>query len=318
MKTKVYISRLLPTIVMEKFYQYFDINVNKNNRPATRNELEKGISCADILVCLLNDTIDSSLLQLNPQLKGICNYAVGYNNIDISAAKEHNIIVTNTPDVLTETTADFAWTLLMATARRIVEADNITRQGTFPGWAPNYMVGHDIFGKTLGLIGTGRIGTSMAKRAKGFSMNVLYNDPLENHILENLGASQVNLNYLLSNSDFISIHVPLLPSTISLIAKDQFLLMKKNAIIINTARGPIIEESSLLWALQNNIIAGAGLDVFHNEPHITPGMENLTNLVMSPHIASASIDTRRKMGFLVYDNVLAISKNNIPPTPVPY
>ena len=258
MKTKVYISRRLPEAVMNKFEQSFEIKSNNADRPATRAELEEGIQWADIMVSLLNDNIDANLINLNPKLKAICNYAVGYNNIDVATAKQHKIIVTNTPDVLTETTADFAWALLMAAARRIVEADAIARKGTFPGWAPNYMTGHDIYGKTIGLIGTGRIGSAVAKRAKGFNMTILYTDPIHNLTLEKLGAKQVELSHLLSEADFISLHVPLTDSTKDLINKDEFKQMKSNCILINTARGPVINEEALIWALQNNVIVAAG------------------------------------------------------------
>lgn len=316
MKTKVYITRSLPESVMKKFAENFELKMNKEDRSATREELEEGIKWADILVCLLNDPIDSELMDLNPNLKGICNYAVGFNNIDVKAASQRNIIVTNTPDVLTETTADFAWALMMAVSRRVVEADKISRDGKFPGWGPLYMLGTDVYGKTLGIIGTGRIGSAFARRALGFKMDILYYDIKPKPEMNALNAKFVSLNDLLQNSDFISIHAPLTPDTTGLIGKSQFELMKPTSFLINTARGPIIDEKALLWALENNVIAGAGLDVFHNEPNITPGLEKFDNVVIAPHIASASIETRTNMGFLVFDNVTAIAQGNVPVTPV--
>jgi len=265
----------------------------------------------------LRDEIDRQVINANPDLKGICNYAVGYNNIDVSYATSKNIPVTNTPGVLTETTADLAWSLLMATARRIVEADSFVRNGKFTGWQATLLLGNDIHGKTLGIIGAGRIGSATAKRSIGFDMKVLYYSNHKNKFLEEkLNAKRVQLNYLLSQSDFIFLHLPLTPQTKHLISINEFKRMKETAIFINTARGAIINERDLVFALENKMIAGAGLDVFENEPEIKKQLLKMNNVVLAPHIGSASKETREKMAKMTAYAAIDIINNKIPPNTV--
>jgi len=249
------------------------------------------------------------------KLKIVSNYAVGYDNIDLEEATKRGIMVTNTPGVLTETTADLTFALLMATARRIVEGDKFVRAGKWKTWGPMLLLGQDIYGATLGLIGLGRIGYAVAKRAKGFDMKVMYYDQVRNEKAEQeLGLEFVTLEKLLKESDFVSIHVPLTPQTRHLINEKTLSLMKKNAILINTARGPIVDEKALYEALVNNRIAGAGLDVMDPEP---PSMDNpllrLDNVVLLPHIGSASVATRTKMAIMAAENLVAGLKGEIPP-----
>ncbi|MDD3050500.1 MAG: D-glycerate dehydrogenase [Candidatus Cloacimonetes bacterium] len=313
MKPSLFLTRELPATVMKKLNHYFDLTVNPYDRSLHKEEIIEGTCKTDILLCLLTDTIDKDIIRCNPNLKGICNYAVGYNNVDIETASKLKIPVCNTPGVLTETTADLAWALIFAVSRRIVEADKFTREGKFNGWAPQMFLGGDIYGKTLGIVGAGRIGTAVAKRANAFNMKIVYSDATANVELEKkYSAKKMSLNELLEEADFVSLHTPLLPETKHLIGSEQLRLMKSTAYLINTARGQIIDESALVTALKENQIAGAGLDVYENEPDIAEGLTECVNAVLTPHIASASIDTRTKMGFLAYENAVAIAENRIP------
>jgi lactate dehydrogenase-like 2-hydroxyacid dehydrogenase len=303
MKPKLFLTRKLPQKAMQKLQDKFELRYNEENRVLTKAEIIAGAKWCDILLCLLTDPIDAEVINANPNLKGISNYAVGYNNIAVEAATKAGIPVCNTPGVLTETTADMAWALLFAAARRVVEADRFTRAGKFKGWAPMLFLGNDIFGKTLGIVGAGRIGQAVAKRARGFEMPVLYTDKTSNKYLEEeLGAKRVEVDELLQSSDFVSLHVPLTPKTRHLIAKKQLQKMKKTAILINTSRGAVVKESDLLKALQNNTIAAAGLDVYEAEPELQPGLAENQKVVVTPHIASASIETRTKMGLMAAKN----------------
>ncbi len=313
MKPKLFITAQIPQNAIELLSEHFDINYHNSNLTLTKKELMEKVKTADILICLLKDNIDKDVIDAGKNLKGICNYAVGYNNIDVNYATQKGIIVTNTPGVLTETTADLAWALLMATARRIVEADNFVRNGKFTGWQATLLLGNDIYGKTLGIIGAGRIGTATAKRALGFDMKILYHSNHKNDFLETeLNAKKVNLETLLKNSDFVSLHLPLTPKTHHLITKNEFAMMKKTAIIINTARGAIIKEKDLVNALKNKTIAGAGLDVFEFEPKITEELLEMQNVVLAPHIGSASKETREKMAEITAQAAIDISNGKIP------
>ena len=312
MKPKIFVTRMLPYRVMKKLNDDFIVDVNSDDRALSKEEIIVGTADCDILLCLLSDTIDSDIISCNPNLKGIVNYAVGFNNIDVECATRLNIPVTNTPGVLTETTADMAWALMFGVARRIVESDRFVRERKFKGWAPKLFLGADIYGKTLGIIGVGRIGIAVAKRALGFNMKILYSD--DNTEIENtIKAEKVDLVTLLKNSDFISLHVPMLPETKHLIGEKELQMMKKTAIIINTSRGAVIDEKMLLKALQENWIAGAGLDVYENEPKLIEGLIDCDNVVLAPHIASASVDTRTNMGLIAFENALAIWQGGIPP-----
>jgi lactate dehydrogenase-like 2-hydroxyacid dehydrogenase len=309
MKPKIYVTRLLPQPAMEKLQDYFDLSVNTEDRVLAQAEIQKNIKGKDALLCLLTDTIDKAIMDSCEHLKVISNYAVGFNNIDIQEATRRAIPVCNTPGILTETTADLTFALIFSIARRIVESDNFLRAGKFKGWGPMDFLGTDIYGKTLGIIGMGRIGQAVAERARGFKMNILYTAHSDKQIA---GTQFVSLTELLTQSDFVSIHLPLSPETRYLIGLNELKGMKKSAYLINTSRGPIVNEQELVYALQNNIIAGAGLDVYENEPLLTPGLVELNNTVLLPHIGSATIETRTAMGIMAAENAISIFKGEFP------
>ena len=306
-QAKVYVTRKLPSSALDRIAEKHQMEVNPHDRVLTRTELEEAIKGIDGLLCLLTDTIDAELLELNPDLKVIANYAVGYNNIDVPACTSRGIPVSNTPGVLDETTADFAWALLMAAARRVVEADRFTRAGKFQGWGPMLMLGDDIHGRTLGIIGLGRIGQEVARRARGFAMDILYHSRTRKSKEQErrLGVEYRDLQDLLQESDFVSLHVPLTEKTHHLISRQELKLMKENAYLINTSRGPVVDEEALIKALRSREIAGAGLDVYEKEPEVTPGLKDLDNVVLAPHIASASRATRTRMAEMAAENLLA-------------
>ena len=312
---KVFVTRQIPQKGLEMLKARFEVEIGASDRNLSRREICEGTKDADALVCLLSDAIDEEILSGAKKLKIIANYAVGYNNINVEYAKEHGIFVTNTPGVLTETTADLTWALMLSVTRRIVEADKFTRSGKFKGWEPQLMLGSDVFGKTLGVIGAGRIGQAVMKRAIGFGMRGIYYSksrlPLD--IESNLNASYVSLEKLLKEADFVSLHVPLTKNTYHMIGEDQLSLMKRTAYLINTARGPVVDEEALVKFLKEKRIAGAALDVFENEPLLTPGLTELDNVVITPHIGSASKETREKMSVIVAENVIAALEGKIPP-----
>jgi len=311
---KIFVTRKIPEPGLDFLRKYHEIEVNPQGRVLSKKEIIQGLKGKDGLLCLLTDIIDKEIIESEPNLKMIANYAVGYNNIDVKTATKHKIPVSNTPDVLTDTTAEMAWALLFSVARRIVEADRFTRQGKFKGWAPMLMLGQDVTGKTLGVIGTGRIGTAFALKSKGFKMNILYYDQVKNKkIEEELFAKKVELDRLLKESDFISLHVPLLPATHHLIGEKQLKMMKKTSILINTSRGPIVDEQSLVKALKNNWIFGACLDVYEHEPQINKELLKLDNVILQPHSASATTETRTKMAIIAAENIITGLKGEIPP-----
>ena len=266
------------------------------------------------IVSQLMDPIRETVLS-TPGLKIVSNVAVGYDNIDVPTATAHKVMVTNTPGVLDDATADFAFTLLMAAARRIVEADSFTRQGRFRGWAIDMMLGADVHGATLGLIGVGRIGRGVAHRAKGFNMRVLYYDPqpLPPDAERELGATRVDLGRLLAESDFVSVHVPLTQETHHLLSTPQFAQMKRTAILINTSRGPVIDEAALVEALNGKKIAGVAMDVYEREPAVHPGLIPMPNVVLAPHIASATVRTRSEMSAMAARNMATAVRGGRPP-----
>jgi glyoxylate reductase len=270
------------------------------------------------LYCMLTNPIDREVLDAAPDLRIIANMAVGYNNVDIAEATRRGIPVSNTPGVLTDTTADFAWTLLMATARRLAESDRFARAGRFHGWGPLMMVGQDVYGKTLGIVGFGRIGRAVAKRATGFDMKVLYHDlyPADPETEKALNARPVSLNELLQQSDYVSLHTDYNPESHHLIGAPQLAMMKPTAYLINTSRGAIVDEAALVDALKSGIIAGAGLDVFEREPQIHPGLIDLDNAVLAPHVASASMETRTAMAVMAAENILAALRGGKAPNVV--
>ncbi|HHV80820.1 MAG: D-glycerate dehydrogenase [Dictyoglomi bacterium] len=296
-----------------------DVEVNPYDRVLTREELLQAVKGRDGILCLLTDKIDAEVFDAaGPQLKVVSNYAVGYDNIDVDEATKRGIVVTNTPGVLTETTADLAWALIMSVARRIVEADKFTRAGKYDGWAPMLFLGQDIYGKTLGIIGMGRIGQAVARRAKGFNMKVLYNDirRIPEELEKELNATFASMDEVIENSDFISLHTYLSPETYHLINEEKLKRMKKTAYLINTSRGPVIDEAALVKALKEGWIAGAGLDVYEFEPKLVPGLAECENAVLLPHIASASVETRTKMATMAAENLLAVLAGRMPPNPV--
>ncbi len=313
MNKKVYVTRRLPNSVMKLLGNICEYDCNDDDRLSTRDELINAFKNYAAVITMLNDNIDADLInQAGPDLKLIANYGVGFNNIDVKAANEKGIYVSNTPDVLTDATADLAWALLFAAARRVIEGDNIVRTSTFE-WAPKYMLGYDITGKTLGIIGAGRIGANLGKKAAlGFNMKVLYYGRHESLALEAVGGVRVGLEELLERSDFVSIHLPLTPETRHLIGANELSKMKPDGILINTSRGPVVDEKALADALTRHVIAGAGLDVYEHEPEVTPELKNLQNVVLMPHVGTATFGTRKNMGVLVIKNIEAVFAGNEP------
>jgi glyoxylate reductase len=279
-----------------------------------RDEVLRRVTDKEGLICLLTEKINDEFLRSAPKLRIASNVAVGYDNIDVDACTKRGVVATNTPGVLDETTADFAWTLLMAVARRVAEGEALARSGNWKGWNLDQLCGADVWGKTLGIVGFGRIGRSVARRASGFQMRVIYTDAVRvsEEIERSLNAEFRDMNSLLGESDFVSLHVPLLPETRGLFDAPKFFRMKPTAFLINTSRGPVIEEAALVSALENNKIAGAALDVFENEPFLHPGLKR-PNVVLTPHIASASIETRTKMAVMAANNIVALFKGQRPP-----
>lgn len=313
----VFITRRIPEPAIKKLANTFaEVVVSTLDRDLNYAELIDSMQNCDVLISMLTNQIDKQVMDSNPRLKGICNYAVGYNNIDLAYARKKRIAVTNTPDVLTETTADLTWALILSAARRIIEGDQMMRQRQFKGWEPMLLLGVDVHHKTLGILGMGRIGQAVAARAEGFGMRILYHN---NNCYPGelpFKAECVDLPTLLSEADFLTIHAPLTEQTRHLIGAGELAMMKQTAVLINTARGPILDEAALLKALQKKRIYAAGLDVYEYEPDVIRGLEELPNAVLLPHIGSATIDTRSAMAQLVADNAIAIIKGEKPPTPV--
>ncbi|MEM2289495.1 MAG: glyoxylate reductase [Candidatus Hadarchaeales archaeon] len=312
---RVFVTRLLPGPALEVLREKCEVEVNEEDRVLTKREIIEGVRGKDGLLCLLTDRIDAEVMDAGaPTLKVISNYAVGFDNIDVPEATRRGIAVTNTPGVLTETTADLTWALLMAVARRIVEADKFVRRGDWKGWAPSLFLGRDVYGKTLGIVGLGRIGKAVARRAAGFEMKVLYFDVKRDEKAEKeLGVRFVSLEELLRESDFVSIHVPLTKETWHLIGEKELRLMKPTAFLVNVARGPIVDEAALIRALREHWIAGAALDVYEREPYVPPELIQLENTVLLPHLGSASVETRERMAMMAVENLLAVLESRIPP-----
>ena len=312
-RKKVLITRQLPGDAVEKLKEECDLLRDPPSDQMPRNQLLELIQEADALICLLSETIDREVISRAPKLKVISNYAVGYNNIDVAFATERKIYVTNTPDVLTEATADLAWALLLAAARRVVEGDEMVRQNRFTGWAPDLLLGLDVAYKTLGVVGLGRIGLAVARRAKGFGMRVLYwSKNRKEQWEEQFGLEYQPLDTLLQTADFVSLNVALTPETHHLIGEKEFSLMKNTAILVNTARGPVVDEAALAAALREKKIWAAGLDVYENEPEVHPDLLKLDNVILAPHVGSGTIDTRAKMAEMVVSNVLMALKGQRP------
>ncbi len=285
---------------------------SKPERPP-REEVLRRVKDKEGLICLLTEKVNEELLRNALKLRIAANVAVGFDNIDVTACTKRGVVATNTPGVLDETTADFAWTLLMAVARRLGEGEQLARSGKWKGWNLDQLCGADVWGKTLGIVGFGRIGRAVARRAQGFQMKVIYSDAIRaaEDVEKAAHAEYRDLNALLAASDFISIHVPLLSETRGLFDGPKFFRMKPTAYLINTSRGPVVDEAALVAALEGNKIAGAALDVYENEPFIHPGLKR-NNVVLAPHLASASIETRTRMAVMAASNVVALFKGQRP------
>ncbi len=314
MKPRVLITRMLPQAALDLVSRHCDAEINRRDVRYTKQQLIQRLKGKAGIVCLLTDIIDAEVLRSNPDLKVVSNVAVGYDNIDVKTASRHGVMVTNTPGVLTETTADFAWALLMATARRVVEGDRFVRAGKWKEWMLLGFLGRDVYGKTLGICGLGRIGTAVARRAQGFNMRILYTQRHRNEVKEQeLKATYVDKATLLRESDFVLLLLPLTPETRHYIGEKELSMMKETAFLINVARGPIVDEKALVKALTAQKIAGAGLDVFEREPKVERGLLRLQNVVLAPHIASASMETRTKMACMAVENCVAGVTGQRPP-----
>jgi len=316
LKPKVYVTREIPERGLKMIKERFDADVWPEYGPPPKEVIVEKVGNVDAVVSLLSDEIDAEVFGAARKLKVVAQMAVGFDNIDVKLATKRGIYVTNTPEVLTETTADFAWALLMAVARCVVEADRYVRTGKWKvSWHPTMLLGRDVHGATIGIVGAGRIGSSVAKRAKGFNMKILYYDVVPRPEVEKeLGAKNVDLDTLFKESDFISVHVPLAKQTYHMINTEKLRLMKKTAYLINNSRGSVIDEKALYRALKEEWIAGAGLDVFEREPtQLDNPLLMLDNVVVAPHISSSSHETRSRMAEMVAENLIAFFEGTIPP-----
>ncbi len=310
----VLITRKIPSIGIKKVEKRYDVEINQRARNLRKDELIEKVKEKDGLLCLLTDTIDQEVIDAGEDLKVISNFAVGYDNIDVDAATRAGIAVTNTPGVLTEATAEITFALILAVARNIVEGDRFVREDRFDGWDPTLMLGHELHGKTLGIIGMGNIGCKVAEISQGFDMNVLYFDKIpKKELEEKIGAKSVNLDTLLSESDFVSLHVPLIPETEKMIGKEELEKMKDNAYLINAARGEVVDEKALVKILKEEKIAGAGIDVYANEPHgANPDYYELDNVVLAPHLGSATHRARGGMSMKAAENLIDVLEGKEP------
>lgn len=315
MKPSVLITRKLPSSVIARVEAVCDVDLYDGRAAIPREELLARVHGKDALICLLTDTIDVGVLDAaGPQLKIVADVSVGYNNIDVPACRRRGIAATHTPDVLTNACADFTWGLILAITRRLGEGERQVRAGNWTGWSLDHMLGMELRGKQLGLVGLGRIGRAVAEKAPAFGMRVAYatEPPTE---LEN--ATPMPLDRLLATSDVISLHVPMTPETRHLIDQKALTKMKRTGYLVNTSRGPVVDEAKLAWALKERLIAGAALDVYENEPQIHPDLLGLENVLLIPHLASATTETRTAMADLAVSNVLSVLAGQPPVTPVP-
>lgn len=316
-RSTLYLSRLLPDPIMAIVRERFQLVQDPRDALPTPLALREGLCHADAAIVTLGDRIDSETIHAATRLKILANYAVGYNNIDLVAAQQHGLIVTNTPDVLTDATADLTWALLLATARRIVEGDALIRSGRWTGWSPTQLLGAEVSGKTLGIIGMGRIGQAVARRAVGFRMSVRYHthQPLATSSLSREWEHR-SLQDLLGEADVVTIHVPLTSATQHLIGARELAWMRPTAFLINTARGPIIDEAALADALKTGTIAGAGLDVYEQEPTIHPELAGMRQVILLPHLGSATVHARVQMGLVCLENIQAVLDGHPAPNEV--
>jgi glyoxylate reductase len=313
--TRILITGRLPEDIIASLAAKYAVEANTEDRPFDRQKLLQSIRDKNGLISMITDNVDEELLDAAPHLKIVAHFGVGYNNIDVKAASTRGILVSNTPGVLTDATAELAFALILAVSRRLVACDRITREGRFQYWAPMLFLGREVTGKTLGIIGLGKIGEAVARRAKGFNMRVLYHNRNRIDIEEEkaLNAEYVSLTTLLAESDFVSLHVPLTEYTKHLIGTDELSLMKPTAYLINTSRGPVVDEEALVSALRERTIDGAGLDVYEHEPALTPGLTELDNVVLLPHVGSGTLETRIKMATMAVENLIAGLSGEVPP-----
>lgn len=312
---KVLITARIPEEVLSLLSKHCEIEAYDRDTPMDRHTLLEGVRDKDGLLSTITDRIDEEMLEMAPRLRMIANSGVGFDHIDLPAASRRGIPVSNTPGVLTDSTADLAFALILATARRVVEGDKMVREGGFKFWAPLHFLGRDVSGKTMGIIGFGRIGRALAKRAAGFDMKVIYTSRsrLDSSQERELNVSFAPLEVLLRESDFVSLHVPLQAETRHFIGSRELALMKPSACLINTARGPVVDERALIEALRAGTIWAAGLDVYENEPVLSPGLVDLENVVLLPHVGSASIETRTRMARMAAENLLSGLRGEQPP-----
>jgi glyoxylate reductase len=312
-RQKVYATHQLFDEARKILDANYDVEYWTDSERPPRDEVLRRVKDKEGLICLLTEKVNEDLLRVAPKLRIVANVAVGFDNIDVDACTRRGVVATNTPGVLDETTADFAWALLMAVARRLPEGETLARSGTWKGWNLDQLCGADVWGKTLGVVGFGRIGRAVARRASGFQMKVIYTDAVRapEDVEKSLNAEFRDMNALLAEADFVTVHVPLLPETRGLFDGPKFFRMKPTAFLINTSRGPVVDEAALVAALESKKIAGAALDVFENEPFIHPGLKR-PNVVLTPHEASASVETRSKMAVMAANNVIALFKGQRP------
>lgn len=320
MKPLVAVTRKIPEAGLLLLRDKFELRVSSKNRVLKPQEPLSFVKGASGILAQLTDKIDGKVLDAaGKQLKIVANYAVGFDNIDVEAAKKRKIVVTNTPGVLTEAVAEHAFALLMSAARRIAESDKFTRAGKYKGWEPELLLGQELMGKTLGILGLGRIGSRVAEiAAQGYKMKVIYYDRGQRNkeLDQKIGSQSVSMRRVLTASDFISLHVPLTKQTRHMIGKQELKAMKKTAILINTSRGPVVDEKALAWALKNKVIFAAGIDVFEFEPQITPVLKKLDSIIMTPHTASATIEARNGMAVMAAKNIIAVLEGRAPVNPV--
>jgi len=315
MKPRVLITRVLPEPALEVVRQACEVQLDPLDQPLTPAALRQAVIGKQGVLCLVTDRLDAQVLDAATELKVVSNVAVGYDNIDVAAATQRGILVTNTPGVVTESTADLTWSLLCSLARRIAEGDRYIRAGKWRDWTLLLMAGSDIHGKTLGICGMGRIGQAVARRAKGFDMRILYHNRqrLDTIIESELNATWVEKRTLLQQADFVSLHVPLSAATTHFIGVEELRMMRPTAYLINAARGPVVDEAALIQALQQGWIAGAALDVFEHEPHVPQALQELENVVLVPHIGSASVATRTRMAVMAAENLVAVLRDEYTP-----
>ncbi len=307
MKHKILVSGHLTDDILSLLERDCDVRANGEDRPMERADLLEAVAGVEGMLAMITDAVDAELMDRAPRLRVVSNMAVGYNNIDVAAATQRGIVVTNTPGILTEATAELAFALILATARRVVDLDRRTRAGEWTCWAPLLFLSREVSGKTLGVIGLGRIGRAVARRAKAFGMKVLYHNRARLDAAEerNLGVEYAERDDLLREADFVSLHVPLSEQTRHLIGRRELGLMKPTAYLVNTSRGPVVDEAALVEALREKRIEGAGLDVYENEPVLSTGLTSLGNAVLMPHVGSATVETRMKMARMAAENLLA-------------